>query len=87
MITEAIIIAVLSLVGTLAGSYFSNRKASALIAYRIEQLEDKVNQHNNLIERTYNLEQRAAVWDEQIKVTNYRIDDANNRLDELEKVS
>ena len=87
MITEAIIIAVLSLVGTLAGSYFSNRKASALIAYRIEQLESKVNRHNNLIERTYNLEQRAAVWDEQIKVTNYRIDDANNRLDELEKVS
>ena len=87
MITEAIIIAVLSWVGTLAGSYFSNRKASALIAYRIEQLESKVNRHNNLIERTYNLEQRAAVWDEQIKVTNYRIDDANNRLDELEKVS
>ena len=40
--TEGIIIAVLSMVGTLAGAYLANRKSSALIAYRLEKLEEKV---------------------------------------------
>ena len=39
-----------------AGTYLSNRKQSALIAYRIEELEKKVNKHNNLIERMYKAE-------------------------------
>ena len=51
--TEAIIVALLGLVGTLAGSYLANRKSTALIAYRLEQLEQKVSKHNNLVERTY----------------------------------
>lgn len=41
---------------SLWGVYAANRKSSALIAYRIEQLENKVNKHNNLIERTFVLE-------------------------------
>ena len=53
---ESIIVAVLALVGTLAGTYFANRKSAALIAYRLEALEKKVQAHNNLIERTYKLE-------------------------------
>lgn len=36
-----------------AGTYLSNRKQSALIAYRLEELEKKVNKHNNIIERMY----------------------------------
>lgn len=75
MLPETIIVAIISLIGTLAGSYFSNRKSQVLIAYRLEQLEDKVNKHNNLVERTYKLEQQAAVFDEKIKVQNHRIDD------------
>lgn len=59
--TETIIVAVLSLVGTLTGAYFANKKSTALIAYRLEQLEDKVNKHNQVIERTYHLEQRIAI--------------------------
>ncbi len=73
--TEAIIVAVLGLVGTLAGSYFANRKSTALIAYRLEQLEQKVSKHNNLVERTYKLEEHLAVVDESIKVANHRIAD------------
>ena len=42
--TEAIIVAALGLVGTLVGSYLANRKSTALIAYRLEQLEQKVQQ-------------------------------------------
>ena len=73
--TEAIVVAVLGLVGTLAGSYFANRKSTALIAYRLEQLEQKVSKHNNLVERTYKLEEHLAVVDESIKVANHRIAD------------
>ena len=73
--TEAIIVAVLGLVGTLAGSYFANRKSTALIAYRLEQLEQKVSKHNNLVERTYALEEAVALAEERQKVANHRIDD------------
>ncbi len=54
----------------------SNRMSN----YRIEQLEKKVEKHNNLIERTYAIEQHNAVMDEEIKVANHRIED-------LEKIS
>lgn len=73
--TETIVVAVLSLAGTLTGAYFANRKSTALIAYRIEQLEKKVNKHNEVIERTYKLEEEQAVIHEQIKVANHRIED------------
>lgn len=76
--TETIIVAVLSLIGTLAGAYLANRKSSALIAYRLEQLEDKVEKHNNVIERVYALERNEAVMDEEIKVANHRIEDLEN---------
>lgn len=64
--TETIIVAVLSLCGTLAGAYMANRKSSALIEYRLKQLEEKVNKHNNVIERTYALEKRVEVDEEKI---------------------
>ena len=73
--TDTIIVALLSLAGTLAGAYFANKKSTALIAYRLEQLEDKVNKHNNVIERTFKLEEQEAVLEERIKVANHRIDD------------
>lgn len=50
-------------------------KNRALIEYRMTELEKKVDKHNNLIERTYNLEQDAAVIKEQIKAATHRIDD------------
>lgn len=46
-----------------------------LISYRLEQLEKKVDVHNNLIERTYNLEKQQEVTSERIKEINHRIDD------------
>ena len=70
--TEGIIVGVLSLIGTLAGTYFANRKSSALIAYRLELLEKKVDKHNSV-------EEQAAVIEEKIKVANHRIEDLENR--------
>ena len=79
MISDAIVVAILSLIGTLAGSYFSNRKGQILIAYRLEQLEQKVNKHNQVIERTYKLEELTAIQEEKLKVANNRIDDLEHK--------
>ena len=77
--SDAILVAIitggLSLAGTLSGSYFAQRKSAALISYRLEQLEKKVDKHNSVIERTYQLEKRADVVEEKIKVANHRIED------------
>lgn len=81
-----IIVAAIAFLGTVAGSYFANRKQSALIAYRLEQLERKVDKHNSVIERTYALEKRADVFEERQKVANNRIKDLEatheNRLEQ-----
>ena len=52
----SIIVAVITGLLSLAGVYFSNRKSSALMEYRLKKLEEKVDKHNNLVERTYILE-------------------------------
>lgn len=72
---STIIVAVLALIGTLTGAYLSNSKTKALLAYRIDQLEQKVNKHNNLVERTYHLQEEQELLKEKIKVANHRIDD------------
>lgn len=73
--SENIIIALLSLVGTLTGTFAGIMATSKLSNYRIQQLEKKVEEHNKIVERTYKLEQHSAVIDEEIKVVNHRIDD------------
>ena len=53
-------IAALSALGSgllsLLGAYLANRKSAALVEYRLKKLEEKVDKHNNLVERTYILE-------------------------------
>lgn len=65
--SEAVIVAVLSLVGTLGGSLFGILTANKLTNYRIEQLEKKVSEHNNLVSRMYAIEKHEAVIDEEIE--------------------
>lgn len=50
-------------------------KTDAMIEYRLDELTKRVDKHNNVIERTYRLEQDTAVQEEQIKVANNRIKD------------
>lgn len=83
--SEAVIVALLGFAGTLTGAYLVNKKTSAVIAYRLEALEKKVDRHNSVIERTYELEKRAALVTEQIKVANHRIDDLEHISIEKEK--
>lgn len=63
-----VIVALLSFAGTLAGGGLGVLVSSKLTQYRLKQLEDKVNKHNQVVERTYRLE-------EQMKVANHRIKD------------
>jgi alcohol dehydrogenase YqhD (iron-dependent ADH family) len=65
--SEAVIVAILSLVGTLGGSLFGILTSNKLTIYRIQQLEEKVEKHNKVIERVYNLEKHEAVIDEEIE--------------------
>ena len=61
---DSIIVGLLSLLGTLVGSWGGLR----LISYRIEQLEKKVDKHNNFAERIPVIEQK-------VKVCEHRLDD------------
>jgi len=66
--------------GTWSGVFCRTGKSTAIIVYRIDELEKKVQKHNNLIERTFQLEKRADVVDEKIKVANHRIEDLEKEV-------
>ncbi len=72
---DVVIVALISLVGSLGGTFGGILTASKLTNYRLEQLEKKVEKHNSVIERTYQLEKEQEVEEEKIKVINHRLDD------------
>ena len=63
-----VIVAMLSLIGTLAGSLGGILVSSKLTNYRLQQLENRVAEHNHFA-------QRLPVVEEQIKVINHRLED------------
>lgn len=67
MTDSSVIVAVLSLLGTLGGSLGGILTANKLTNYRIQELEKKVEKHNSVIERVYNLEKQEAVLNEEIE--------------------
>ena len=64
---EGIAIALVSFLGTLVGTLGGILAANRLTTFRIERLEEKVNKHNNLIERTYLLEGRLTELEHDIR--------------------
>ncbi|MBP3652378.1 MAG: hypothetical protein J6J78_04825 [Clostridia bacterium] len=64
---ESLIVAVLSLTGTLVGAFAGILTANRLTTYRIERLEEKVDKHNSVIERTFRLEGRMTEAEHQIR--------------------
>jgi hypothetical protein len=74
MSTE-VIVSLITLCGSALGTFAGIVVNTRLTNYRIEQLEKKQDKHNSVIERTYKLEERAAILDEEIKVANHRISD------------
>lgn len=75
-VIAAVISGAFALVGTLGGILASSK----LTAYRIEQLEKKVDKHNSLVERVYRLEEKDAVVDEQIEFANHRISELERKV-------
>lgn len=73
MSTE-IIVAILALVGTLAGSYFSNNKNTAVINEKIKDLKEDIQILSNRVDRHNNLVERMAIVEEHIKMS-----DKNNK--------
>ena len=61
---ETIVLAVITAGFAFLGVYSSNRKQAALVAYRLEKLEEKVGKHNNLVERMYKLESRLEALEQ-----------------------
>ena len=68
-------VAIITLAGTITSGLVSAFISAGVTKYRLEQLEKKVDKHNNLIERTYKIEEHISVLDEKVKVANHRIDD------------
>ena len=77
---NTIVVAIISLIGTLGGSLGGILVANKLTNYRVEQLEKKVEKHNQIVERVYHLKQKNAVQDEEIKVANHRISDLEGKV-------
>ena len=73
--SETIIVPLLSLLGTILGTFGGILTASKLTNYRIEQLEKKVEKHNHVIERVYELEKQEAVIDEEIRNMSHQIEE------------
>ena len=63
---ETILVAVITAGFAFLGVYTSNRKQAALVAYRLEKLEAKVDQHNHVVERMYRLESRVETLQEEL---------------------
>ena len=70
-----IYVALIGLLGSVVGAAAGILLNTELITYRIEQLENAVNKHNNIIERLYDAEARLDVQEEKLSVANHRIKD------------
>jgi tetrahydromethanopterin S-methyltransferase subunit G len=73
-LSTELLVALLALAGTLTGSFTGILVANKLVNYRLEQLEKKVEKHNNLVER-------IAMAENDIKIINHRIDDVEKLID------
>ena len=75
--SDVLIVALLSLAGTIIGSMLGILAANKLVVYRLEQLEIKVNKHNNLVER-------MAVVEKRFETHGKEIDELRGDVHELE---
>ena len=74
-IIAASITGLITLAVCMVNNHYQNNSTRNLIEYRLKKLEEKVDKHNNVIDRTDKLEELTALQEEKIKVANHRIDD------------
>ena len=75
---ESVIVAALAAFASILGSYMANRKSSALVEYRLLELEKKVSALASDTKEISELHTRIDVLEERIKVANNRIKDLEN---------
>lgn len=73
-----IMVALISLVGTVFGSGAGILVANRLSNYRISQLELQVAKHNNLIDRMYKVETRVTLLEDEIKGKGIFVNEKSN---------
>ena len=78
--SDAVLVALIGLAGSALGSVVGILVSSKLTQYRLEQLEKKVEVHNQVIDRVYKLEERTEVQEEKIRVANHRIGDLEKKV-------
>lgn len=87
--SDAIIVALIGLAGSAVGSLIGVMASGKLMLFRVEQLEKKVEKHNNLVERTYKLEQKEELLEQALteheKLYAEKLKVANHRIEDLEK--
>ena len=76
----AIVTALIGMVGSAFGALVGVLANSKMINYRLEQLENRVQAHNNLIDRMYKVERDHELTEEKMKVMNHRISDLENSV-------
>lgn len=67
IITEGIIIAIIGIVGSALGSFGGVVSSQKMVKYRLTKLEEKVDKHNNLVERMSAIEIRNKVCEHRIE--------------------
>lgn len=72
-----IIIAILAFVGTLAGSYFSNNKNTAVMQEQIKDVKGDITTLSNRVDKHNNLIERMAVVEQSCKSAHHRLDNIN----------
>lgn len=64
-----------TLIVCLINNHSQQEKTRALLEYKMEELTKRVDKHNNLVERTYHLEEQEKLLEEKMRVANHRIHD------------
>lgn len=77
---SSIITGIVAIATCLITQAFSNSKTRALIEYRLMELEKKQDKHNDVIERTYKLEEQTAVQEQKLSEVNHRLTTLEGRV-------
>ena len=77
--------AAVSLVVCIINSRTQNNKTRALMEYKLNELTKRVDKHNNVIDRTYCLEEAVKLTQNDIVVANHRIKDLEDFQKEVQK--
>ena len=80
---DAVLTALLSFAGTAIGSIAGILASNKLTNFRLKSLEDRVSQHNHLVERMYGVEDRAKANQHRIDKIEERLETHENKLDNL----